>query len=199
MLRFSQKLHRTLSMALEETDITTVLSCKQQIYPMMIETNEYAQALQALYNRSLVLEDISSFHPVLGFYHIDALARLDYSISVLAYNTSSTKVILSHDAIRRRLDEAKAEPYAKYPQFMAWLEEKDPDIYELFPLFIQNIYSKTHPASYRSFRIVLDPESKIPMPARYFRIMIEEMFDQQYLSLIYKGSKVAKHFDANMQ
>jgi hypothetical protein len=168
---------------------------------MMLETNEYTQVLQGLYNKSLILEDISLFHPVLGFYHLDALARVDYSISVLAYNTSSPKVLLSHDAIRRRLAEAKVGLYARYPQFMAWLETTHPHVYEVFPLFIQNIYSKEHPASYRSFRIVLDPDSKIPMPARYFRIMIEEMFDPQYLNMIYKGSKAAKLFDeyANMQ
>jgi hypothetical protein len=47
----------------------------------------------------------------------------------------------------------------------------------------------------------LDPESKLPMPARYFRIMIEEMFDSQYLNMVYKGSKAAKLFDeyVNMQ
>ena len=162
---------------------------------MILETNEYAQVLQGLYTKSLVLEDISSFHPILGFYHFDALARLDYSISVLAYNTSSPKVLLSHDAIRRRLDEAKTGLYVQYPHFMAWLEIRHPDIYEIFPLFIQNIYSKTHPASYRSFRIVLDPERKLPMPAHYFRIMIEEMFDPQYLNIVYKGSKGAKLFD----
>jgi len=161
----------------------------------MIETNEYMQALQALYAKSLVLEDRSAFHHVLGFYHIDALARLDYSISVLAYNPGSPKVILSHDAIRRRLDEANSGDCALYPQFMKWLETKNPEIYEIFPLFIQNIYSQTHPASYRSFRIVLDPESKRPMPAHYFHTMAEEMFDPQYLNMIYKGSKAAKLFD----
>jgi hypothetical protein len=167
----------------------------------MIETNEYMQALQALYAKSLVLEDMSAFHQVLGFYYIDALARLDYSISVLAYNTGSPKVVLSHDTIRRRLDEANTGDYALYSQFMIWLEARSPEIYEIFPLFIQNIYSKTHPASYRSFRIVLDPESKLPMPAHYFHMMIEEMFDPQYLNLIYKGSKAAKAFDEykNMQ
>jgi hypothetical protein len=162
---------------------------------MMIETNEYMQALQALYAKSLVLEDMSSFHPVLGFYYIDALAKLDYSISVLAYNIGSPKVVLSHDAIRRRLDEANSGDHALYSQFMIWLMAKAPDIYEIFPLFIQNIYSQTHPASYRSFRIVLDPESKHPMPAQYFHIMIEEMFDPQYLNMIYKGSRAAKLFD----
>ena len=167
----------------------------------MIETNEYIQALQALYAKSLVLEDMSAFHPVLGFYYIDALARLDYSISVLAYNIGSPKVLLSHDTIRRRLDEANRGAYALYPQFMIWLERTAPDIYEIFPLFIQNIYSQTHPASYRSFRIVLDPESKHPMPAHYFHIMVGEMFDPQYLNMIYKGSKAAKLFDgyANTQ
>lgn len=161
----------------------------------MIETNEYMQALQALYAKSLVLEDMSSFHQVLGFYYIDALARLDYSIAVLAYNIGSPKVVLSHDTIRRRLAEANSGDYALYPQFMNWLATKAPDIYEIFPLFIQNIYSQTHKASYRSFRIVLDPESKHPMPAQYFHIMIEEMFDPQYLNMIYKGSKAAKFFD----
>jgi len=168
---------------------------------MMVETNEYIQALQALYTKSLVLEDMSAFHPVLGFYYIDALARLDYSLSVLAYNTGSPKIVLSHDAIRRRLDEANSGNCALYSQFMIWLETTSPDIYEIFPLFIQNIYSQTHPASYRSFRIVLDPESKLPMPAQYFHIMIEEMFDPQYLNMLYKGSKAAKLFDEyrNMQ
>jgi len=168
---------------------------------MMVETNEYIQALQALYLKSLVLEDMSAFHQVLGFYYFDALAKLDYSISVLAYNIGSPKVILSHETIRRRLDEANNGEQALYPQFMNWLATKSPEIYEIFPLFIQNIYSQTHPASYRSFRIVLDPDSKLPMPAHYFHMMIEEMFDPQHLSMLYKGSRTAKLFDEyrNMQ
>jgi hypothetical protein len=168
---------------------------------MIVETNEYIQVLQVLYTKSLVLEDMSAFHKVLGFYYIDALARLDYSISVLAYNTGSPKIVLSHDTIRRRLDEANNGDHALYPQFMNWLATKAPEIYKIFPLFIQNIYSQTDPASYRSFRIVLDPESKLPMPAHYFHIMIEEMFDPQYLNMLYEGSRAAKLFHEyrNMQ
>jgi hypothetical protein len=141
------------------------------------------------------LENTSAFHPVLGFYYFDTLARLDYSISVLAYNTSSPKVLLSHDAIMRRLSEANSGQHALFPGFMTWLEANNPEIYEIFPLFMQQIYSNNHPASYRSFRIVLDPESKLPIPSRHFRMMIEEMFDQAYLGLIYKNSKLSVLFE----
>ena len=65
---------------------------------------------------------------------------------------------------------------------------------EKFPLFIQKIYSSHDPASYRSFRITLNPDEKRPIPPETLQMMVDEMFDRSYLSAQYNGSSVAEKF-----
>ncbi len=162
----------------------------------MQEVNEYQKVLSQLYEKSLILEDMSDMHPVLKFYYFEALAHLDFSISILAYNYQNPRNILSKEFLRLRVDEAKKEGREKFPGFMIKLREEHPELYELFPLFIQNIYNPDDPASYRSFQIILDPDTKSPTPAHHFRLMIDEVFDRSYLNQMYQGSKTATLFDA---
>ncbi|HWQ63177.1 MAG TPA: hypothetical protein VN429_02085 [Methanospirillum sp.] len=161
----------------------------------MLEVNEYARVLQALYNKSLILEDPSDFHPVLSFWYFDAMAHLDYSISVLAFNADSPRNLMSREYLKHRTDQGKDEPMGVFPKFMIWLEANHPEDYEKFPLFIQKIYSSTDPASYRSFRIILNPDERRPVPPETLQIMIDEMFERSYISALYKNSSVAAKLD----
>ena len=158
----------------------------------MPEVNEYARVLQTLYSKSLILEDTSDFHPVLRFWYFDALAHLDFSISMLSFNADSPRNLMSREYLRHRADLAKEEKINQFPGFLAWLEENSPQDFEKFPLFIQKVYSPKDPASYRSFRLTLNPEEKRPIPSEQFQMMVEEMFERSYLSALYNGSSVSE-------
>ena len=161
----------------------------------MIETNEYAKVLQILYSRSLILEDMSDFHHAMKFWFFDAIAHLDYSISTLAFNADSPRNLISREYLKYHGDEGKTGDLGKFPGFMGWLKENYPEEYEKFPLFIQKIYDPEDPAAYRSFRIVLNPDERHPLPSDTYRMMIDEMFDKQYLATIYNQSVVAQKFE----
>ncbi|MDD1724810.1 MAG: hypothetical protein LUQ07_06755 [Methanospirillum sp.] len=160
----------------------------------MIESNEYEKVLETLYNKSLILENVSDFHPVLGFWYFDALAHLDYTISLFAYNPDSPRNLLSREFLKFRTDEAQKEPYSRFGRFMVWLKTEHPEEYEKYPLFIQNIYDPNNIASYRSFRITLDPDSRQPIPSQVLRVMVDETFDKAYLASVYKGSTIAGYY-----
>lgn len=157
----------------------------------MQERNEYEGVLQYLYERSLILENLSDFHPELSFWYFDALAHLDYSISLFAYNADSPRNMLSREYLKYRKDESLQEQYSLFTGFMNWLRENYPQEYEIFPLFLQKIYDPGDEASYRSFRIVLDPNDKKPTPSAVLRVMVDEMFDKKYLASLYNGSSIS--------
>ncbi|KDE55567.1 hypothetical protein EI28_06170, partial [Methanoculleus sp. MH98A] len=73
----------------------------------MLEENVYVRVMQKLYGKSLILESPDEFHPVLRFYFTDAIAHIDYTIGILAYNLMSPKNIMSMEYMRWRLDEEK--------------------------------------------------------------------------------------------
>lgn len=157
----------------------------------MLEVNEYTQILQTLYKKSLILEDMSDFHPILKFWYFDAMAHLDYTISLFAYNADSPRNLLSREYLKYRTNEGLSGDISKYPKFMQWLAAAHPTEYEKFPLFIQKIYSPSDPASYRSFRIALDPDNHQPTSSNILSIMVDELFDKACLALLYNGSTVA--------
>ena len=51
----------------------------------MSDTKEYANIMEYLYTKNLVLHDTAMFHPVLKFYFIDTLAHIDYTLGLLTY------------------------------------------------------------------------------------------------------------------
>jgi hypothetical protein len=161
----------------------------------MLEMNEYIRVLGVLYNKSLILEDTSDFHPVLRFWFFDALAHLDYSISLLAYNADSPRNLMSREYLKYRVDQAEDEKLKIFPAFLAWLETNHPAEFEKFPLFIQKVYSPSDPASYRSFKIILNPDDRKPIPSGVLHIMVDEMFDRSYLSAMYNGSSTAQKLE----
>jgi hypothetical protein len=57
------------------------------------------------------------------------------------------------------------------------------------------VYDEANPASYRSFRIVLDPESKRPVPAAFFSDAIDEFFSRPFFNSIYNGGSLANLFE----
>jgi len=89
----------------------------------MPEVNEYARVLQILYNKSLILEQTSDFHPVLRFWYFDAMAHLDYSISVLSYNADSPRNLMSREYLKHRADQAADISLAVFPAFLAWIAD----------------------------------------------------------------------------
>jgi hypothetical protein len=157
----------------------------------MLENNEYEKVLEILYNKSLILENFSDFHPQLGFWFFEALAHLDISISQLAYNADSPRNILSRELLKFKADIIQKEPYSRFKDFMIWLKKENLQEYEKNPLFLQKIYDCDDKASYRSFRIILNPDDKKPIPPEIFRVMIDEMFDKAYLASLYNGSTMA--------
>jgi hypothetical protein len=56
------------------------------------------------------------------------------------------------------------------------------------------IYDTEDPASYRSFRIVPDPESRKPLPADFFYVVIDEFFESEFLKSLYDDASLSVLF-----
>jgi hypothetical protein len=160
----------------------------------MPEENEYLTVLDYLYGKSLMLQDTSGFDKVLYFYLIDSFAHIDYTAGVYAYNYGSPKNIMGAEYMRWRIDEEKKGDRAKFPAFINWLRENQPEKFSALPSLWQMIYDNEDSASYRSFRIVFDPDSKSPIPANVFYALIDEFFDAEFLKSIYTGASLATLF-----
>lgn len=160
----------------------------------MPEENEYLTVLDYLYGKSLMLQDTSGFDKVLYFYLIDSFAHIDYTAGVYAYNYGSPKNIMGAEYMRWRIDEEKKGDRAKFPAFVNWMREKHPGKFSDLPSLWQMIYDTEDPASYRSFRIVFDPDSRSPIPANVFYAIIDEFFDPEFLKSIYTGASLAMLF-----
>ncbi|MDK2916683.1 MAG: hypothetical protein PWR25_1240 [Euryarchaeota archaeon] len=161
----------------------------------MLEMNEYVRVMQKLYSKSLVLESPADFHPVLYFYFTDALAHIDYTLSTLAYNYMSPKNIMGMEYMRWRLDEEKVGDRVHFPGFINWLKAEHPEKYEALPMLWAGVYDNDDPAQYRSFRIVLNPDDKRPLPPEYLSTFIDEFFDPKFIKQLYNTSSLARLFD----
>lgn len=161
----------------------------------MDSDDEYVHTLEHLYEKSLVLHDTSLWDPVLHFYFVDALAHIDYTLGIMAFTYQSPKNIMGAEYLRWRIDEEKKGDRVKFPGFMAWLKTSHPDRFSSLPTLWQRIYDPDDPASYRSFRIVFDPDSQVAVrPHTYFR-MIDEFFKQEFLKSLYSdGGSLAGLF-----
>jgi len=160
----------------------------------MIEKNEYMRELEYLYSKSLVLESASDFDPVLWFHWLDAVAHIDYTLSVAGYSYESPKSIMAGEYIRWRIDEEKKDDRPLFKPFINWLKKNHPDTFASLPGLWQGIYSDDDPAQYRSFRIILDPASSKPIPAYIFHTFIDDFFTKNLLKSIYKGASLSKLF-----
>lgn len=157
----------------------------------MQDDNEFIPVLQHLYEKSLVLHDIGSFNKVLWFYFIDSLAHIDYTASLYTYNYESPKNIMSAEYLRWRIDEEKKGDRIKFPGFVNWLRENRPEKFARLPSLWQMIYDSQDPAGYRSFRIVLDPDSREQLSADFFYAVIDEFFEPEFLKSLYDDASLS--------
>jgi hypothetical protein len=160
----------------------------------MQDENEFVPVLRHLYEKTLVLHDTGSFNKVLYFYLIDSLAHIDYTASIYAYQYESPKNIMGAEYLRWRIDEEKKGDRAKFAAFINWLREDHPDRFGRLPSLWQMIYDTEDPASYRSFRIVLDPDSRSLLPADFFYAVIDEFFEPEFLKSLYEDASLATLF-----
>jgi hypothetical protein len=160
----------------------------------MEDDNEFIPVLQHLYEKSLMLHDTGSFSRVLYFFFIDSLAHIDYTASIYAYHYESPKNIMGAEYLRWRIDEEKKGDRIKFPGFMNWLRDNHPDRFGRLPSLWQMIYDTENPASYRSFRIVIDPDSKKPIPSDFFYVVIDEFFEPEFLKSLYEDASLGTLF-----
>ena len=160
----------------------------------MNEDREYVHILEHLYEKSLILHDQTLWHPVLDFYFIDALAHIDYTVGLMTYNYQSPKNIMAGQYLRWRIDEEKRGDRAKFPAFVAWLKANHPGRFDDLPYLWRRIYDPDDPASYRSFRIVLDPNTREPIRPHVFYNMIEDFFKTEFLKSLYDDASLANLF-----
>lgn len=156
--------------------------------------NEYYPVLNHLYEKSLILHDTALFHNVLYFFFLDSIAHIDYTLSLYCYNYQSPKNILAAEYLRWRIDEERKGDRLLFPAFVMWLKKEHPAAFIRLPSLWQMIYDEEDPASYRSFRIVLDPDSRSQIPAEVMYAMIDEFFEQEYLKSLYDDASLASLF-----
>jgi hypothetical protein len=142
----------------------------------------------------MMLHDTGSFHKVLYFFFIDSLAHIDYTASLYAYNYESPRNIMSAEYLRWRIDEEKKGDRSKFPGFINWLRENRPGKFAKLPSLWQMIYDTENPASYRSFRIVPDPDSRKPLAADFFYVVIDEFFEPEFLKSLYEEASLSMLF-----
>lgn len=157
------------------------------------------QALQHLYRKSLILHDTSDFHPVLYFYLVDSLAHIDYTLTVLVYNFQSIRNEMSREYLRWRIDEEQKGDRALFPEFINWLKTRDRDKFDSLPLVWTLVYDEEVQADYRSFRLVIDPDSNRPPPPAFFHAIIDEFFENDFLKSLYNGASLARLFEEFLQ
>jgi hypothetical protein len=160
----------------------------------MQDDNEFVPVLQYLYEKSLMLHDIGSFHKVLYFYFIDSLAHIDYTASLSSYNYESPKNIMGAEYLRWRIDEEKKGDRARFPGFINWLKDDRPEKFAKLPSLWQMVYDTEDPACYRSFRIVLDPDSREPLTPDFFYAVIDEFFEPEFLKSLYDDASLSVLF-----
>jgi hypothetical protein len=158
----------------------------------MLETNEYIPVLQKLYNKSLILESPSEFEPVFWFHLKDAVAHLDFTLCIQGYNIQSMRNVMNMEYMRWRLDEEKKEGRDQFPAFVNWLKANHPGNFNKLPTLWRDIYDDDDQASYRSFRIAMDPAALKPLPVTFFMNVIDELFDKSFLKSLYKEASLGQ-------
>jgi hypothetical protein len=159
-----------------------------------MDENEFLTVLNHLYEKTLILQDPGMFNKVLYFYFIDSLAHIDYTASIYAYNILSPKNIMGGEYLRWKIDEEKKGDRPKFPGFVNWLKDNHPEKFAALPSLWQMIYDTEDPAEYRSFRIVLDPDSRNPIPSNLFYAIIDEFFDTEFLKSLYEDASLSVLF-----
>jgi hypothetical protein len=181
------------SLMLREESIIIIQFPGQQ--ERMSDMKEYANIMEYLYNKNLVLHDTSMFHPVLKFYFIDALAHIDYTLGLLTYTYTSPRNIMSGEYLRWRIDEEKNGDRLYFGKFINWLKETHPERFSRLPYLWQVIYDDETKAGYRSFRIVIDPDHSTLLPPSFFSKVVDEFFNTEFLKSLYSDASLALLFE----
>jgi hypothetical protein len=161
----------------------------------MPSDQEYVHVLEHMYEKSLILQDETMWHPVLAFYYMDALAHLDYTIGLMAYHYKSPRVMMTGEYLRCRVDQEKLGDRPKFPAFINWLRTEHPDRFEALPTLWRKIYDTEDEAMYLSFRVVLERDSKSPIRPHVFRFLIDEFFKSDFLKTLYTDASLAILFE----
>jgi len=161
----------------------------------MLETNEYEQVLRQLYGKTLMMHNPGDFHPLLRFFFMDTLAHIDYTLGVLAYNFMSIRNEMSREYLRWRVDEEEKGDRKRFSAFVNWLKANHPESFAALPTVWRIVYDDDNVAQYMSFRLVVDPDTKMPVPAGFFYDAIQEFFAQPFLMSLYNESRLAKLFE----
>jgi hypothetical protein len=156
---------------------------------------EYVHILEHLYEKSLILQDESLWHPVLAFYFMDALAHIDYTVGLMAYHYKSPRVMMTGEYLRCRVDQEKLGDRPKFPAFITWLKKVHPDRFVALPTLWRRMYDEDDEARYMSFRIVFDRDSRDPVRPHVYRSLIEEFFDAEFLKTLYSDASLAILFE----
>ena len=156
---------------------------------------EYVHILEHLYEKSLILQDENLWHPVLAFYFMDALAHIDYTVSLMAYHYKSPRVMMTGEYLRCRVDQEKLGERPKFPAFITWLKKEYPDRFVALPTLWRRVHDEEDEARYMSFRIVFDRDSREPVRPHVYRSLIEEFFDAEFLKTLYSDASLAILFE----
>jgi len=160
----------------------------------MLERNPYNTEMEYLYGKSLILESPSDMDKVLHFYWVDAIAHLDYTVSALAHNIDSIKCTMTGEYLRYRVDIKKTGDYTLFPKFMVWLRDMHKEDFENTPIIWQLEYDPDESGGYVGFRVVLNPDSKTPLPPQFFHDMTDDLFAPELLNSLYPSGKLGKLF-----
>ncbi len=161
----------------------------------MTSDNEYVYVLEHLYEKSLILQDETMWHPVLTFYYMDALAHLDYTIGLMAYHYKSPRVMMTGEYLRCRVDQEKLGDRPKFPSFINWLKKNHPEKFGALPTIWRRVYDEGDEARYMSFRIVLERDSKEPIRPHVYRSFIDEFFKADFLKTLYSDASLGMLFE----
>ena len=161
----------------------------------MPSDQEYVHVLEHMYEKSLILQDETMWHPVLAFYYMDALAHLDYTIGLMAYHYKSPRVMMTGEYLRCRVDQEKLGDRPKFPAFINWLRTEHPNRFEALPTLWRKIYDTEDEAMYLSFRVVLERDSKSPIRPHVYRLLIDEFFKSDFLKTLYTDASLAILFE----
>ena len=140
--------------------------------------NEYINALTHFYEKSLILHDTWLFNETLYFYFIDAIAHIDYTCSIYAFDCRSPKNIMGADSLRWRIDEEKNG--GTVYSILAWLKRLPGGKCPPWPHFGGCLYDFGR--SRRDTEVSLSSlKNRIAdrrIPANFFIAVIDEFFEQ---------------------
>ena len=94
--------------------------------------------------------------------------------------------------MRWRIDEEKKNDRPLFRGFVNWLKEAQPERFERLPTVWRAVHDDEDPAGYRSFRLVLDPDSRTAIPVGFFTMAIDEPLRERVPQVAVRGDGLAR-------